>query len=121
MQKIVGSIFLFALLYAGACSSPPVPPSTPESSARTEPALQLPAHRLNDVWKQGQSIWLFLVVDSRLSAEDAHRLTEHYNLQYSDAKILNIDMFCDDMYASHAFVSPARGSISDSEFYSHVL
>jgi hypothetical protein len=123
MPKVVDNILVLALLCGlTACSSPPAgSQAAPGTLAPSQPVPSppVPAHRVNDVWKSGPSVWLFLVVDSSLSEEGARQLAGHYRSQYPDAKVLNIDMFCDDRYASHVFVDTR--SISDAEFYSHVL
>lgn len=87
------------------------------SSLAPSPSTLAP-HLLKDVWKQGHSVWLFLVVKRDLDSSAAQKLTDYYASKYSSATVLNIDMFCDDKYASHPSV---ESKISDSEFYSHIL
>jgi hypothetical protein len=85
-----------------------------------QPFSGLLRHRVNDVSQEGQSVWVFLVADANLSDEAARQLVDHYRSQYPEAKVLNIDILCDDKYTSHSFADK-QSAISDSEFYAHVL
>lgn len=88
----------------------------------SEPLKQeiVPLHKVNDLYKTPKifSVNLFLIVDRNLSRDDALKIVNHYKKQYSQYPVINIDMFCDDLYANHASIV---SEITDDEYYSHVL
>lgn len=89
------------------------------SSSTVPPPSNLKAHLVNDVWKDGKTVWLFIVVQKNLDQPAAQNIINYYASQYASAAILNIDMFCDAKYATRSSVD--HSNLSDSEFYSHVL
>ena len=93
-------------------------PQENRSTAQTPPT-PVPPHQLNEVWRSGKSVWLFIVVDGALTEQEARTIIEFYEPQYADAVVLNIDLFCDATYAHHSIVDDP--SITDSQFYAHTL
>lgn len=105
---------------AGKASAAGEPTKNTEQATAAETAP--PPHRLCDIDQlaNGASVSVFAVVDPHLSPSDAWVIFHYYEKRYPDARLaLNVDLFCDDTYANHRFLSDS--SVSDRTYYSHVI
>jgi hypothetical protein len=64
-------------------------------------------------------VWLFVVGSPKLSESDARTIIRTYDDKYPAARVLNIEIFCDEKYAAYRFVDDP--SISDRERAAHIL
>lgn len=99
----------------------PAPNTSRGASISSELPAALPPHSLSDSWQSpnGWTVWLFIVVGSTTSEQDAWAIVNSYDARYASATILNIELFCDATYAAHRFVEDP--AVTDQEYYSHVL
>ena len=106
-----------------ACQTTSTTDATKEPSSRSQflrsTPEPIPQHQLSEVWRSGKSVWLFIVVDAELTEQDAKAIIDFYEPQYTDAVVLNIDLFCDPTYAHHSVVDDPLNT--DSQFYAHIL
>jgi hypothetical protein len=92
------------------------------TEGQPEKVVPVPAHRVCDIDESsnGRSVSVFAVVDLNLSVADAWAIFHDYEKRYPRATIaLNVDLFCDDTYAHHRFLTDR--TVSDRQYYAHVL
>lgn len=86
-------------------------------------ASNLPPYTVNDVSDNGKTnVAYFLVADKSLTQQEAERIIAHYKNEHIDRDgylLINIWIFCDTTYANYSVLNDP--TISDDEFYSHIL
>lgn len=132
-----GGIFAFAmigcffiiLLYENQVATIPatkIPLSTPTSIPVTfvDRYGTPPNHSVGDYWDNGKgnNFAYFLVVDKSISLDEAETLITYYKQKHPGFKLINIYIFCDDLYSDFKFwdAMDYSGGLGD-EIFKHIM
>ena len=99
--------------------------STPNSISTTIAMnVPVPAHRVGDYWDNGKgtNFAYFIIADKSITEDDAKAIIKHYQDEHKGYKLMNIYIFCDELYADYKYwdVMDYSGGLGD-EIFKHVM
>jgi hypothetical protein len=117
---------------SGASNPQPISQSganTPLSTSQSGTNIPLstpnphPAHNVNDFWDNGKgtNFAYFIVADKSLMEEEAETIIQQYQDKHRGYKLMNILIFCDEVYADFIYLDAIGYTDPGDEIVKHIM